>query len=198
MTRVILASASKARAALLHGAGIKIEICPADVDEDAIKQDLTRQNTASEQIAASLARAKALTVSNSNRDALVIGADQILIHQGVLFDKPRSMVEAKAHLETLRGETHRLISAVSVIQSDTELWSQQTHADLTMRDFSDAFLTDYLMLFGEKAMTSVGAYHLEGLGAQLFNRIEGDYFTILGLPLLELLEFLRSEEILIS
>lgn len=198
MTRLILASASKARAALLKGAGIDVEIYPADVDEAAIKRDLKSKDTASAQIASSLAHAKARNVSDQQEDAMVVGADQVLIHEGVLFDKPRSMDEAKQHLQILRSKTHRLISAVSVAQNGVELWSQSTHADLTMRDFSDKFLSSYLECFGEQAMTSVGAYHLEGLGSQLFSRVEGDYFTILGLPLLELLEFLRCREILKS
>ncbi len=196
MSRLILASASHARASLLRAAGVGVAIQPAEVDEDAIKHDLKQQNLKPAGIAMALAKAKSCAVSKIETDALVIGADQILVHDDHLYDKPGSMHEARQHLVTLRGTTHRLISAVSVSENGAELWSATSHADLTMRNFSDAFLKSYLTSFGEKALTSVGAYHLEGLGAQLFSKIEGDYFTILGLPLLELLDFLRSREIL--
>ena len=196
MPRLILASASTARVSMLRNAGVSLEVKPADVDETAIKRRLLEGKTALDQIAAALAHAKAQSVSETEADAIVIGADQILIHNGVLFDKPRSMEDARAHLETLRGDTHRLTSAVSVAQRGTQIWSAVRNADLTMRAFSDAFLTSYLADFGEKALTSVGAYHLEGLGAQLFSKVEGDYFTVLGLPLLDLLEFLRIRGVL--
>lgn len=198
MSQLILASASQARASLLRAAGIGVAIQPAEVDEDAIKHDLKQQSLKPTDIAMALAKAKSCAVSKIKSGALVIGADQILVYDGHLYDKPSSMDEARLHLATLRGTTHRLISAVSVSENGVELWSATSHADLTMRNFSDAFLTSYLTGFGEKALTSVGAYHLEGLGAQLFSKIEGDYFTILGLPLLELLDFLRSREILTS
>ena len=196
MTNLILASSSHARATMLRNAGVEIEIQPAEVDENTIKQDLLATGTPPDQIAAALGRAKALAVSNTLPDAFVIGADQVLVHDDNLFDKPRSLDEAKIHLKTLRGDTHRLVSAVSVAREGSEVWSVIRQADLTMREFTDVFLDSYLTNFGEKALTSVGAYHLEGLGAQLFSRVDGDYFTILGLPLLELLEFLRMRGLL--
>ena len=196
MPRLILASASQARAAMLRNTGIAIDICPAHVDEDAIKRDLLGSGISPDKIAAVLAREKAISVCRDNSDAIVIGADQVLLHDGNLFDKPRSMKEAQQHLKTLRGDRHRLVSAVSVVQANVEIWSTSQRTDLTMRAFSDKFLDAYLAEFGEKALTSVGAYHLEGLGAQLFSKVEGDYFTVLGLPLLPLLEFLRTRGIL--
>jgi septum formation protein len=196
MPRLILASASAARASMLRNAGVHLEIKPADVDEDAVKCDLLGKQKPLAQIAEALAQTKAQLVSEMTGDAIVIGADQILIHNDTLFDKPRSIGDARMHLEKLRGDTHRLVSAVSVAQHGTQVWSAVRNADLTMRDFSDDFLMSYLANFGDKALTSVGAYHLEGLGAQLFNKVEGDYFTVLGLPLLDLLEFLRIRGVL--
>ena len=195
MVQLVLASASKARAALLQNAGLDVEIHPAQVNEGAIKTKMLADGSDPADIALALAREKSLSV-RSEPGSLVIGADQVLVHGGTVFDKPRSMDEAADHLATLRGGTHQLISAVSVSRSGVEVWSTVRSADLTMREFSDAFLAAYLDRFGEQALTSVGAYHLEGLGAQLFDRVDGDYFTVLGLPLLELLAFLRAQDIL--
>lgn len=195
MSRLVLASASKARAALLRNAGLDIEIRPAQVDEGAIKTKILAAGASPSDIALALAREKSRAIS-VGVDGFVIGADQVLVHDRHLFDKPQTMAEAAGHLKTLRGSTHQLISAVSVSSDGLEMWSTIAVANLTMRPFSDAFLDAYLERFGEEVLTSVGAYHLEGLGAQLFSRIDGDYFTILGLPLLELLAFLRSQDIL--
>lgn len=195
MSRLVLASASKARAALLGNAGLDIEIRPAQVDEGGIKTKMLAVGASPSDIALALACEKSLAIS-VGVDGLVIGADQVLVHDGHLFDKPQTMAEAAGHLKTLAGSTHQLISAVSVSSDGSEVWSTIAVANLTMRPFSDAFLDAYLKRFREEALTSVGAYHLEGLGAQLFSRIDGDYFTILGLPLLELLAFLRSQDIL--
>lgn len=193
MARLILASGSAARVGMLREAGVDVEIDPADVDEGKIKQALLGDLSQLDSIAAELAKAKAEMVSKRRADEHVIGADQVLIHNGKLFDKPKSMSEARSHLETLCGTQHRLTSSVSVALNGAEIWSATDKADLRMRDFSEAFLTEYLEAFGDTALTSVGAYHLEGLGAQLFDRIEGDYFTVLGLPLLPLLGFLRTQ-----
>lgn len=193
MARLILASGSSARAVMLRDAGVDIEIDPADVNESEIKQALLPDLSQPDLIAAELASAKAKAVSKRRADAHVIGADQVLIHDGKLFDKPKSMAEARQHLQTLQSSTHRLTSSVSVALNGVEIWSATDSADLTMRDLSEAFLTGYLEAYGETALTSVGAYHLEGLGAQLFEQIEGDYFTVLGLPLLPLLGFLRTQ-----
>lgn len=193
--QLILASASNARASLLRNAGLDVGIHPADIDESAIKTKMIADGADAAEIASALAREKSNSVSLDG-DAMVIGADQVLVHDGSLLDKPRSMGEAATHLRTLRGSTHQLISAVSVSRNGLPIWSTTAVAGLYMRKFSDAFLDEYLNRFGDLALTSVGAYHLEGLGAQLFDRIDGDYFTILGLPLLELLAFLRSQDIL--
>ena len=193
--QLILASASTARASLLRNAGLDVGIHPADIDESAIKAKMIADGADAARIALALAREKSISVS-LDRDAVVIGADQVLVHDGTLFDKPRSMDEAAVHLRKLRGSTHQLISAVAVSRNGLPIWSTTAVAGLSMRNFSDGFLDEYLDRFGDLALTSVGAYHLEGLGAQLFDRIDGDYFTILGLPLLELLAFLRSQDIL--
>lgn len=196
MGRLILASGSAARATMLRDAGVDVEIDPADLDEARIKQVLLPDLSQPELIAAELAKAKSQTVSRRQKDAHVIGADQVLIHNGKLLDKPKTMDEARDHLRVLKGNSHMLTSSVSVALNGTEIWSATDSADLTMRDFSEAFLTEYLETFGDTVLTSVGAYHLEGLGAQLFERIQGDYFTVLGLPLLPLLGFLRTQGIL--
>ena len=193
--RLILASGSTARAALLKNAGLEFSVVPADVDEAAIKSKMLQQSADASSISASLALEKAVRVSRSNPDAIVIGADQVLLFDGRIFDKPANMAEARSHLLTLRGLTHSLVSAVSVVIAGQEMWTTSQTAFLSMRDFSEPFLDAYLEKFGADALTSVGAYHLEGLGSQLFSHIEGDYFTILGLPLLPLLEFLRSQDI---
>lgn len=195
MPDLVLASASKARSKLLRNAGLDIAIHPADLDETAIKQRMLADNADPAEIALALARAKSVAVS-AVVNGVVVGADQILVHHGRIFDKPQSMIEAADHLRDLRGTTHQLISAVAVSRNGNQIWSIFATANLTMRAYSDAFLDDYLDRFGDLALTSVGAYHLEGLGAQLFSEVEGDYFTILGLPLLELLAFLRSQDIL--
>lgn len=195
MPDLVLASASRARTTLLRNAGLDVGIHPAALDETAIKKSMLAENAEPTDIALALARAKSVTVS-AEMKGLVIGADQVLVHCGRILDKPRSMIEAAKHLRDLRGTTHQLISAVAVSRNGNQIWSIFATANLTMRPFSDAFLDDYLDRFGDLALTSVGAYHLEGLGAQLFSEVDGDYFTILGLPLLELLTFLRSQEIL--
>lgn len=193
--KLILASASTARASLLRNAGLDVGIHPADIDESAIKAKMIADGADAARIALALAREKSISVS-LDRDGMVIGADQVLVHDETFFDKPRSMDEAAVHLRKLRGSTHQLISAVAVSRNGLPIWSTTAVARLSMRNFSDGFLDEYLNQFGDLALTSVGAYHLEGLGAQLFDRIDGDYFTILGLPLLELLAFLRSQDIL--
>lgn len=153
------------------------------------------QGVAVEDVALALADSKARAVAARRPGALVIGADQILECEGRWFDKPSTVAEAARHLRALRGRTHRLICAVVVVRDGERLWRHVAEARLTMRRFSDRFLDDYLASGGPAVLESVGAYRLEGLGAQLFETIEGDYFTILGLPLLPLLDFLRGERV---
>jgi len=190
---IVLASQSKARRALLTAAGIDAVIEPAALDEGEIKRRVRGEGGTTERCATELAAAKAARVSQKNPDALVIGADQILDCSGAWFDKPRDLAEARGQLRALRGRTHELVSAVTVARDDKNLWGHVARARLMMRPFSDAFLDDYVAAMGERLCETVGGYALEGLGAQLFERVEGDYFSILGLPLLPLLAFLREE-----
>ncbi len=198
MTQVILASASKIRAQLLQNAGVDIEVMPADIDEDAVKRVLSSQNPQARggDLAEILAEAKALEVSRKNPGHLVIGADQTLQCGDTLFDKARDLKDARKKLLALRGNTHTLYSAIACARQGVVVWRYNDTADLTMRDFSPEFLGKYLALPGVDVLGSVGAYKLEAQGMQLFEKITGDYFTILGLPLLPLLEFLRTEGIL--
>jgi septum formation protein len=189
---VVLASASAARAALLEQAGLEVVRDPAGVDEAAVKASFRQEGFDAASCAAALAEAKATRVSERHRDALVIGADQILVHDERWLDKPRDRAEAHAQLADLRGSRHELVTAVAVAKNGATLWRHTDCAFLYMRSFSDAFLAAHLDTAGDAALASVGAYQLEGVGAQLFARIEGDYFSILGLPLLPLLEFLRE------
>ena len=195
---LILASKSKVRAQILTGAGLEFTTIVSGVDEDALKQ--THQGDAAA-LAVALAAAKAQAVwqdgtieavQNSDMDTLIIGADQILQCEGVLYDKPRDLVEARHNLQKFRGRTHYLIGGVVLVNQGETIWSHTQSVALTMRDFSDDFLDEYLAAAGEAILASVGAYQLEGLGAHLFEAIDGDYFAILGLPLLPLLGALRQ------
>lgn len=189
---IVLASASVVRRALLENAGVRVVVDPGRVDEDEIKSALKGGGASAETTAEALAEAKAQRVSGRYWDSLVVGADSMLDCNGVWFDKPGDRAHAAAHLAALSGKTHRLISAVMVVRNNTRLWHHTGVAKLTMRTLSPAFIDTYLDAVGDAALASVGAYQLEGLGAQLFARVEGDYFTILGLPLLPLLDFLRN------
>lgn len=191
---LILASGSVARRRVLEAAGVAFEVDVPRVDEEAAKASLREEGAKPRDQAVALAELKALSVS-TQRDAFVIGADQMLALEGKAFDKPKSADEAREHLLRLRGRTHELITAAVVTHSDTVVWRHVDTPRLTMRAFSDAFLTDYLQRAGENVLMSVGAYQLEGLGAQLFERVEGDYFSILGLQLMPLLSFLREQGI---
>jgi len=197
MTEIILASQSLARRAILEGAGVAIETASPGVDEDAAKASLLAEGCTPRDIADALAELKAIKASRS-RPGLVIGADQTLDLHGKLYDKAATIEDARERLKLLRGETHRLHSAVVVARDGTPIWRNLETATLTMRDFSDAFLEDYLRTEGPAALGSVGCYRLEGPGAQLFAKIQGDYFAILGLPLLGLLDFLRQHGALAS
>ena len=190
MTPVILASKSAARAQVLGAAGVVFETVGAGVDEAAVKQELS--GATPRDIALALAERKAVAASEG-RSGLVIGADQTLDLDGRLFDKAETMDEARGRLAMLRGRTHQLHSAVAVAKYGAVIWRDVPAATLTMRDFSDAFLDAYLSRHGEGLLGSVGCYRLEDDGVQLFEAIDGDYFTILGLPLMGLLGLLREQ-----
>lgn len=188
---LILASASPIRRHILEAAGVTFEVDVARVDEDAAKASLRADGLSPRDQADALAALKALSVSQ-RREGLVIGADQMLALEGETLDKPKHRAEARAHLQRLRGRTHQLMCAAVVARGGEVLWRHVETPRLRMRAFSDAFLEDYLERGGEKLFASVGAYQLEGLGAHLFERVDGDYFSVLGLPLLPLLAFLRE------
>ena len=190
MTPVVLASTSASRAAVLRGAGVPFEAVSPGVDEDAAKASLLAEGAGPREVADALAELKAVRVSG-RRDGLVIGADQTLDLDGALIDKPASLDQARERLKALRGRMHRLHAGVVVARSGEPIWREVQTSTLWVRPFSDAFLEDYLAQEGESVLKSVGCYRLEGLGAQLFSRIQGDYFGILGLPLLGLLDLLR-------
>ena len=187
---IILASTSVTRRLLMRNTGIAFTIEPPPVDENRIKSDNLKSSPL--EMATLLAKAKAIAVSQTHPAEVVIGADQVLEFAGRNYDKPHTIEEAASQLRSLRGNTHRLLSAVCCARGGKSLWQHCEQATLTMRNFSDRFLNDYLERIGSETLTSVGAYKLEGPGLQLFSAVEGDHFTILGLPMLPLLEFLRS------
>jgi septum formation protein len=189
---LILASTSPSRRQLLANAGLTFDIEPSGVDEDEAKRSLLAEHASPQAIAETLAEMKALHVSSRHPQAMVVGGDSTLACQGRLFDKPPSLEAARKQLLALRGQTHELFSSVVVARGGARLWHWNEQARLTMRPFNEAFIDAYLARTGDAVLTSVGAYQLEGLGAHLFSRVDGDYFTILGLPLLPLLSFLAG------
>jgi septum formation protein len=195
MSDLILASTSQSRRTMLTAAGVSFSSEAPGVDEDAVKDSLKGENAPPSAIAETLAELKARKVSLRHPDAFVIGADQVLDCGGILYDKPPDVAAARRQLQALRGRAHRLTASVVVARGDARLWHRTEVATLHMRPFTDAFLDNYLARAGAVVCRSVGAYQLEGLGAQLFTRIEGDYFTVLGLPLLPLLDFLRGHKL---
>jgi septum formation protein len=191
---LILASQSRARQALLANAGLDFEAIPADIDERKIQNDSGLSEP--EQIARLLAREKALAVSSAHPERIVIGADQTLALESQLFTKPAGRTQAADQLRMLAGKIHELHSAIAVARSGKILFETVSVARMTMRELTETEIEAYLDAAGAAVTTSVGAYQLEGLGVHLFERIEGDHFTILGLPLLPLLAFLRREKLL--
>jgi septum formation protein len=195
---IILASASTARARLLDAAGVPFTIQPAAIDEERIKRASREAGSSAMSCARALAVEKARDVSARHPEALVIGADQILVVDDEWFDKPTNLAEARAQLLSLRGRAHVLATAACVVHGDKPLWHATCVPEMTMRSFSEAFLDRYIAAEGDALLGSVGAYRLEGLGVQLFERMIGDHFAVLGLPLLELLDFLRSRGVLLA
>lgn len=192
--QIVLASASRARREMLAAAGVAFTVDPADLDELTLRNALlaTDRPAPPSHIAEALARAKAEEVGRRHAGSLVIAGDQLLALGPELLTKAKNVEAARATLVKLRGREHELHSAVAFAEGGHVVWAHVATARLFMRDFSDAFLDDYLVRAGDRICQSVGAYELEGLGAQLFSRIEGDYFTVLGLPLLPALEELRA------
>jgi septum formation protein len=187
---LVLASKSDVRGKMLAAAGLRIEIRPAQLDERAAEANAGMTEAAA--VARYLARAKADAVANSLPGRLVLGADQTLARGTKRFSKPADRAAAAEQLRFLRGRTHELHSALTLVRDGEVLFDCLDSARLTMRNLSDRFLENYLDMAGDMALTSVGGYQLEGIGIHLFERVEGDYFTILGLPLLPLLGFLRQ------
>jgi len=194
--RLLLASASPSRRALLAAAGLTFTISPADLDESAIKATIRAQGGSAAKAALALATAKAASIDDP--DVLIIGADQILLCGDAWFDKPPTLTAARDQLLTLRGQTHTLATATVCRRGGDTLWHHLATPRLTMRAFSEAFLDAYFAAEGNAVLGSVGAYRLEGLGMHLFDAIEGEHSAILGLPMTPLLGFLRAAGLLLS
>lgn len=192
MPRLILASASSVRRKLLTQAGVDFDVVAADLDEDAIKNRFRNNGASVDEAALALAEEKARTIGARHPEALVIGADQVLDLDGKWFDKPQDRAGAADHLHAFSGKSHHLVTAAVVVARGSVAWRRVERARLRVRDLDSAFIESYLDAIGDDALASVGAYQLEGRGAQLFETVEGDFFTILGLPLLPLLAFLRQ------
>ncbi|MCZ7499198.1 Maf-like protein [Rhizobium sp. SA279] len=193
---LILASSSASRQMLMRNAGLTFSAIPADIDERALDEQLERDGANPEEVALELARAKALAVGALYPEALVLGCDQTMALGTRVYHKPKTMAEAEAHLLSLSGKVHRLNSAAVLVRHGEVVWQIVSSAELTVRTLSAEFVSRHLQRVGEKALSSVGAYQLEGEGIQLFTSIEGDYFTILGLPLLPLLSKLRDMDVI--
>ena len=187
---LILASASVSRRDVLAAACVPFEIVPSSVDETVLKNQFNDDDPG--ELALLLAKAKAKEISVRCPDRLILGCDQILVLGTEIFDKPADLAGAKRHLQKLSGQTHRLLSAAVLIEANEIRWQTVETTTLTMRDLSDTYIESYLNDEGDAVLTSVGAYLLEGRGAQLFSAIDGDHFTIRGLPLLPLLAELRA------
>ena len=197
MTDIILASGSASRRALLAGAGVEAQSIKPNVDEDSAKNAMRAEGVKVRDQAMQLAEMKSLKVSRMH-PGLVIGGDQMLNLDGEAFDKPKDLTGAKAHLEALSGKAHYLETAIVIAENGEFVWRHLARPKLTVRVLSDGFIDAYIKTCGEALLSTVGAYQLEGPGAQIFSKIEGDYFSILGLPLLPLLDYLRVRNVLPS
>lgn len=195
--RLVLASGSAGRRSLLEQAGLRCTVRPAAIDEDAVKSAARAKGAAPEACALILAEMKAARAAAADDGALIIGCDQLLVCEGRWFDKPASVDDAADQLRALRGRQHTLVTAVLCIRAGRRVWQHVAQPKLLMRDFSDDFLAAYLARAGGAVMASVGAYQIEGLGLHLFERIDGDQPSIIGLPLLPLLGFLRQHGVLV-
>ena len=189
---LVLASQAAVRAAMLRAAGLSFSVQPARVDEGAVKDAMRAEDPEGRETARALAALKARRVSAGAPGAFVIGADQLLVCGDEWFDKPVDVADARGQLKRLRGRRHTLVTAVSVVRDEAEIWGEVVCPQLTMRPFSDAFLERYLERAGDGILACVGGYEAEGLGAQLLAEIKGDWFAVLGLPLMPLLAFLRE------
>jgi septum formation protein len=194
---IILASQSPARRALLTAAGVAHEALPAYIDENGVTAGLQAENASPERIADALAELKAVKIARKFPGVLVLGADSVVVTaDGTLIDKPETRANAAIQLRQLAGTTHRLVSAAVIAENGVAVWRASGAVRLTMRPLSDAFIAHYLDAEGDAVLGCVGCYRIEGLGAQLFARIEGDQFTIRGLPLLAVLDYLRVRGVL--
>ncbi|MGN6514470.1 MAG: Maf family protein [Rhizomicrobium sp.] len=196
MTRLILASMSQGRAKILHGAGVKFEVMPARVDEDAIKESMLAANQPHRVIADALAELKAQRVSAAHAGAFVIGADQVLSFDGTLVSKCETMAQARTLLGRLRGRSHDLYAATVLMKDGAVLWRHVERCRMTMYPVSDAFIDGYLARKGEAVLAGVGCYRFEDDGAQFFSHVAADYFAVLGLPLIPLLSALREQGVI--
>ena len=194
--RLILASGSKARSEMLSSAGVSHDVDVARIDEQLIKESMSQEDHPPRDIADALAQSKASKIARRQPGRLVLGADQILVHGGKIYDKPKDLDEAREQILALKGEAHRLISACVMMIDDKVTFRHIDIAKLVVREFSEEFLQDYLKEEGDQILSCVGSYRLEARGAQLFSTISGDYFTILGLPLLPCLQHLRDQGML--
>jgi septum formation protein len=197
MTGLVLASTSTTRAAMLRAAGVLFRVVPSEVNEASATRNLQSKGADATQIAAGLAAEKALAVSRRSR-ALILGADTVVALDGEIISKCPSLAAADTLLRRLSGRSHLLVSAAALARDGDVLWSHASPVTLTMRPLSEGFLANYLAAEGEALLSTVGCYRLEGRGAQLFVTVEGDYFSVLGLPLLPLLAQLRKEGVIQS
>lgn len=196
---IVLASASAVRTRILTAAGVPHDIVPADIDEAEVRDRLLAEDATHASIAEVLAELKALDVATDMAaDRIVLGADQVLSCEGELFEKPVGLEGVRGHLKRLMGKEHTLHSAVCAVLSGEVIWHHNSSARLRMRTLGEGFIENYVETVGESACQSVGAYEMEGMGPHLFSEIDGDFYDILGLPLLPVLEFLRNEEVVMT